>query len=93
MTLHHQVVNINKPHASQRHDLLKWMDADRSNVRLTGPDGGIWEDARLDELLAMRPTSHDSDASTWLVGKLIYLYHFTIGKHLHVSSHPTPWEI
>ena len=100
LTLHHQVVNIDKPHDSQRQDLLRWMDADRSNVRLTGPDGGIWEDARLEELLAMRPpTGQDGDASTWLVGKLIYLYHVTVGKHLHVSvppppeiSHPHPWE-
>lgn len=84
--LHHQVVNLEKPHSGQLESLRLWMDRpSMGNMNLIGDDHSVWKDSKLDELITMARNTPDG-ATAATSTRLVKLYHSIIGRHIHVSS-------
>ncbi len=87
LTLHHQIVNINKPHPGHLESLRDFMNRySRGNMYLTGVDRNIWSPdiSSLDEFVTMEPTTQDGITSSRSTLSLVKVYHSIIGRHLHV---------
>lgn len=86
LVLHHQVVNLNKPHRVQLQALKNWMGRPTmGNMFLTGDDSEIWNESKLEQLVTMERSTQDGVSSSRSTMTLVKLYHQIIGRHIHVG--------